>query len=605
MTAVALITLLMQLTFLALFVLTARNLIRRPTRANVDIALFFGALVVAIASGRITALTGPIPVLSAVAGVLAVALPYILLRLLDDFAGVPVPVQRLAEAGLALSAVAIVLAGVPRPAAITLLLVTYFATLALYVAARFVRQSRRGHGVTRRRMQAVGLGIGLLAIAAIASGIAAVTLPDVAAILSGLTQTLALGSGIAFFIGFAPPRALRRAWQEPELRGFLKRAASLPRLPDTASIVSALERGAANTLGARATVALLDPVARALRITGAEADLPETLDERSLAWRVFETQRPAYFPDVARANPQHAEQYARASVRSLLLAPITAGERRLGVMAAYAERAPIFDEDDLELVALLADQAAVTLESRALIDEATRVRAHEQATILKEEFLSAAAHDLKTPLTTLVAQAQFLERKAQRDPAAPMDLAGLGRIVREAKRLSTLVMELLDVDRLEHGKLVGEREPTDLVETAREVSDAAGGGRVTVEATGPVVGRFDRRRIAQLFANLVENALKYSAPASPVLVKVWEEGPTARISVQDHGIGIPPDDADHVFERFRRASNVDDRRFSGMGLGLYICKGIVEQHGGRIWVESELGKGSTFHVGLPSDGRVN
>ena len=608
MSALELVTLAVQLVYASIFVLTARNLVRRPTRANLNIALFFGALVIAIANSRITAVTGPHPLASAIAAALVMALPYILLRLLDDFAGVPAIVQRLAEAGLAVSVVGIAVGGTPLPPGILLPLVVYFAVLSLYVAARFIRESVRGHGVTRRRMQAIGLGIGFLGIAILDAGIAALTPPDIDAILSGVTQTLALASGIAFFVGFAPPRALRRAWQEPELRGFLKRAASLPRLPDTASIVSELERGAANTLGARAAVGLWDPVANALRFDGAGNATPQLVaDSTFLVWRVFKSQRPAYFANAAAADPDNRAEYERSSARSVLLAPITAGERRLGVLTVYAPRTPVFDEDDLELVELLADQAAVTLESRALIDEATRVRAHEEATLLKEEFLSAAAHDLKTPLTTLVAQAQFLERKAQRDPSAPMDLPGLGRIVREAKRLSALVMELLDVDRLEHGRLVGEREPVDLVETAREVSDATDGGRVTVDATGPVVGRFDRQRVAQLFANLVENALKYSAPGSPVLVKVWEEGPTARISVQDHGIGIPPDDVGVVFERFRRASNVDDRRFSGMGLGLYICKGIVEQHGGRIWVESELGKGSTFHVGMPhgSDGRVN
>ncbi|HEX4743923.1 MAG TPA: ATP-binding protein [Candidatus Limnocylindria bacterium] len=608
MSALELVTLAVQLVYASIFLVTARNAVRRPTRANVNIALFFGALVVAIVNNRVTALIGPIPVAGAVAAALVMALPYILLRLLDDFVGVPAVVQRLTEGGLALAIVAIAVSGTPLPPMVTLPLVAYFAVVALYVAVRFVRESGRGHGVTRRRMQAVGLGIGLLGIAILAAGIVALTPPDIDAVISGVQQTLALGSGIAFFVGFAPPRGLRRAWQEPELRGFLKRAASLPRLPDTASIVRELERGAAKTLGARASIGLWDPEAQVLRFSDPHGALPETVAEgRFLAWRVFHEQRAAYFADAAAAHPENRLQYERAGVSSVLLAPITAGERRLGVLEVFAARAPIFDEDDLALVELLADQAAVTLESRALIDEATRVRAQEQATLLKEEFLSAAAHDLKTPLTTLVAQAQFLERKAQRDPSAPMDLPGLGRIVREAKRLSALVMELLDVDRLEHGKLVGEREPTDLVETAREVADATDGGRVTVDATGPVVGRFDRQRVAQLFANLVENALKYSSPDSPVLVKVWEEGPTARISVQDHGIGIPPDEVGLVFERFRRASNVDDRRFSGMGLGLYICKGIVEQHGGRIWVESELGTGSTFNVALPhgSDGRVN
>lgn len=600
MNALELVTVAVQVVYLTVVVAVASNAVRRPSRSALNAALFFGALAFALVSGRVTAIAGPIPALTAVSSILIMALPYLLLRLLADYAGVPKWLDRLAILGWLLAAIALIATPPPVPTPVTLPLVAYFALLALYVSVRFMRESRRGHGVTRRRMVAVGAGIGFLGLAVLDSAVTAFTPPEIDAIIAGLTQIWALASGLSFFVGFAPPRILRRAWQEPELRGFLRRAAQLPQLPDTASIVAELERGAARSLGARATIGLWDPEQQALVFQTPHAALPDRISKgRYPAWRVFESQRPAYHPNVSAAHPEHADAYRLANVRSVLLAPITAGEQRLGVLEVYTPREPIFDEDDLALVRLLADQAAVTLESRALIDEATRVRAHEEATLLKEEFLSAAAHDLKTPLTTLVAQAQFLERKAQRDPAAPMDLLGLARIVREAKRLSALVMELLDVDRLQHGQLVGEREPMDLVETAREVSEAADASRVSIEESGPVFGRYDRQRIAQLFANLVENALKYSIPESPVHVRVWEEGPSARISVKDNGIGIPPEDVSVVFERFRRGSNVDDRRFSGMGLGLYICKGIVEQHGGRIWVESELGRGSTFHVGLP------
>jgi len=178
--------------------------------------------------------------------------------------------------------------------------------------------------------------------------------------------------------------------------------------------------------------------------------------------------------------------------------------------------------------------------------------------------------------------------------------------VRESKRLAGLVGDLLDATRLEQGRLVGEREPVDLATLAQEVClhDTSNAHVCQVDASAPVVGVYDRRRVEQLLQNLVENAKKYSPERTPVDVKVWQEDGEARVAVHDSGIGIPAADLPRIFERFSRASNVDDRRFHGMGLGLFICRGIVEEHGGRIWVESEVGKGSTFHVALPiADGR--
>ena len=173
--------------------------------------------------------------------------------------------------------------------------------------------------------------------------------------------------------------------------------------------------------------------------------------------------------------------------------------------------------------------------------------------------------------------------------------------MREAQRLSALVTDLLDAARMEQGRLVADREPMDLGTLVSSVAtrQRAGAHRVDVDVRGAVVGSYDGRRIEQLLENLIENASKYSPEATPVNVNVWQEDGEARITVHDQGIGIPAADLPRIFERFSRASNVDDRKFHGMGLGLYICRGIVEEHGGRIWVESEIGKGSTFHVALP------
>jgi signal transduction histidine kinase len=607
-TALELVSLLTQAIYVAIFLVVSASLLREPTRSRLNMTLFFGAITFAIAQSRLLAAlgVGPVELVSDIAGVLVLAMPYFLLRLVSDFAHVPTVAKRAAEAGLVVAAATLIATqGTLAPAAVVAL-VAYFALVAAYCAIAFVRAARRSTGVTRRRMEAVAAGTLLLGAAIVVAGLRPLLPSGLAGVPSGLTQVLALASAVAYVAGFAPPPIIRRAWQEPELRAFLRRAASLPRLPDTPAIVRALEEGAGSTLGARAAIGLYEPSRNALLFQDPHGVLPnEVGPSRFLAWRVFETQRAEYYADATRAHPDLAGAYRGHSVASLLIAPISAGAQRLGALEAYTDHQPVFSEDDLELVRLLADQAAVILESRALIDGAARVRAHEEAARLKEDFISAAAHDLKTPLTTLVAQAQFLERRAQSDPSAPADISGLRRIVQEARRLSSLVVELLDASRIEQGRLVGEREPVDLVELAREVArrDGYRTHRVKVFADAPVVGSYDPRRIEQVLENLVENAVKYSPESSEVRIGVAQRNGQAFVDVSDEGIGIPPEDLARVFDRFHRGSNVDDRRFAGMGLGLFICRGIVEQHGGRMWVESRVGTGSTFHVELPAEPR--
>jgi len=606
--ALDLISLVTQLIYVLIFVSVALRTVRQPTGAHSDMTLFFGAVAFIILASRVAALIGTAapPWLTTVEIAVLMALPYLLLRLVDDFTNVRSAIKRAAELGLAAGIVATYATAPTPPTPVILYVVLYFFVVSLYCALAFIRSARRSRGVTRRRMEAISLGSILLGTDILITGLTPLAGPDDRAVLQALGQLLGLGSGVAYYLGFAPPAILRRAWQEPELRAFLARAASLPRLPATLDIVRELERGAANSTGTEARIGLWHDETSNLRFWEDDGTTVDVEPGKHFAGRAFELQRPIFSTNPVRDNPDGATNYRARNVGAVLAAPITAGERRLGVLTLTAVRPPIFAISDIELASLIADQAAVILESRALIDHAGRVRAREEATRLKEDFLSAAAHDLKTPLTTVVAQAEFLERRATRDPSAPADLAGIKRVVRESKRLAGLVGDLLDATRLEQGRLVGEREPVDIATLAQEICshDTSDLTLCQVEASAPVVGVYDRRRIEQLLQNLLENAKKYSPEQTPITIKVWQEDGKARVAVTDSGIGIPAADLPRIFERFSRASNVDDRRFHGMGLGLFICRGIVEEHGGRIWVESEVGKGSTFHVELPiADGR--
>jgi signal transduction histidine kinase len=601
--------------YIIIFCIVGAKAAQRPTQANIDIALLFAvpALSIGISLANSLQIIQPNPttaaITSAISTSLLIALSYMLFRLVDDFTAVPGWLVRSAPAVLAVFVVSNFLIAPPRPQWFTTLELLYGIILFIYTSVKFIRESSRSSGVTMRRMRAVAFGsITLCALFLLV--VVLIFFPGTIRSLIWLVDLTELGSGFMYYLGFATPGTLRRAWQEPELRAFLGRAASLPRLPDTESIIRELERGAASAVGApEARVGLWDDTIKRLRFK-MDGTYFDSDPNRSLSGRVFLTQKPLFSDNIARDNPPNIDVSRPRDAVALLSAPITAGEKRLGVLTVYSTRAPIFAEEDLELVRLLADQAAVILESRALIDEAARVRAREEVTRLKEDFLSAAAHDLKTPLTILVMQTEMLERRAQRSPDAPVDITALQKLKKEAYRLKDLVLELLDAARAEQGKLIGEFEEVDLVAYAREVCERRSTRRhpCSVHADGEVPGVYDPNRIVQLIENLVENAIKYSPDGGPVTIRIWQDrsnqepeiryqslsihNPQSTIhnwnhlTVTDTGIGIPKEDLPNVFERFHRGSNVDDRHFAGMGLGLFICHGIVEQHGGRIWVES-------------------
>jgi signal transduction histidine kinase len=508
---------------------------------------------------------------------------------------------RCAEVGLALALVSIAVSPASRPTWALLLDVAYFVGLEVYAALVFAREARRSTGVTRRRMQAVAAGSIFLGLVILLAGVQ-IEEPGLAGAVALASSISALCSGVAYFVGFAPPPLLRRAWRAPELDRFLARVTTLTQVADSDAAIRALEDGVAASLGvADAAIGLWDQSARVLRFDRGDVHAAIAPGEW-IVGQVFASQQPRFVPDAARADPAHAEVYRARDIRAALAAPIAVGPRPLGVLLVYTHRAPLFGEEDLRLVELLASQAAMVLQNRALIDELARSRARQEATRLRDDFLSAAAHDLKTPLTTVVAQAQLLERRAARDPRAPVDLDGVRRIAREARRLNDLILKLLDVSRMEEGGAwIGPREELDLVSLAREVGHRleTPRHRVIVEDGAPLIGRWDRIRMAQLLDNLIGNAVKFSPAGGEVRVQLRREGRRCHLSVLDRGIGIPPGDLPYVFERFHRGANVDDRRFAGMGLGLYIARQIVEENGGEIWATSAPNQGTAIHVLLP------
>jgi len=241
-----------------------------------------------------------------------------------------------------------------------------------------------------------------------------------------------------------------------------------------------------------------------------------------------------------------------------------------------------------------------------LFVEAEEARAEaERAVGLRDEFLSVASHELKTPLTSLNLQLQVLHKRARQGPDAEL-VQRLERAQRQLQKLARMMDELLDVSRLAEGRLRLELSEVDLVQVVREVlerfQEEAQRTGTRLELRGgaePVVGRWDRAKLERVVTNLVSNALKYGEGA-PVDLEVGSSGAMGLLEVMDRGIGIAPEDLGRIFGKFERAVPV--RQYGGFGLGLYIVRQLVEALGGAVDVESIPGHGATFHIILPLAG---
>ena len=281
-----------------------------------------------------------------------------------------------------------------------------------------------------------------------------------------------------------------------------------------------------------------------------------------------------------------------------------------GVRTYTSIKTPLFDENG-EPRGIVSVSTDITERKRAEDERAELLhREHaarltaEGAIQVRDEFLSVAAHELKTPLTGLSATTQIIARRLQRgEVELPLWLdKGLRTIDQQVDRLTRLIGQLLDVSRLDQGKLATERTATNLAGLAEKLVTAfdarTSKHAFVLAADTHLVADIDPIGIEQVLSNLLDNAIKYSPEGGPIDIEVGKhDDEQAFIAVRDRGLGIPPEKRDAIFERFYQA-HADDHR-SGLGLGLYICQQIVELHGGTIAVDFPPDGGTRFEVMLP------
>jgi signal transduction histidine kinase len=300
-------------------------------------------------------------------------------------------------------------------------------------------------------------------------------------------------------------------------------------------------------------------------------------------------------------DDHHAALIGQLGTRSFVVVPLVARDTRLGALSLASASPGCFGPADLELAVEIGRRAALA------IDNARLLRETQKAVQLRDDFLSVASHELRTPITSLMLTVGRLRRTGSRGKPLSMEAldASLDRVEHSTDRLRRLTDELLDVTRIEQGRLDFQPTTVELGALARRVVDdlkpdlAAANCPTRIETGEQVTGRWDASRLEQVMTNLLTNALKFGA-GGPIEIQIrstGEAGEVGELSVRDYGVGIERDRQPFVFDRFEQA--VSSTSYGGLGLGLYIARRIVQAHRGEISVESEPGQGATFTVRLP------
>jgi PAS domain S-box-containing protein len=331
-------------------------------------------------------------------------------------------------------------------------------------------------------------------------------------------------------------------------------------------------------------------------------------DPRSLGiTQVLDSGRPRLVPHVDDArrvagarDADHRELLRAAGTASYMVVPFLARGRVIGTLALnMAESGRHYGPADLALAESLAARAALAVDNARLYQDA------QTAIGTRDQFLSIASHELKTPLTSLMVAAQLIQRRTEREGTlSPRDQRALTVVVNQASRLNRMVLSLLDLSRIESGQLSIEEGEVDLSALVRSLQEdvAPTLEQHTLEVAAPaapVLVRGDALRLEQVLQNLVQNAVRYSPQGGPITVRLAAQDGEARISVTDRGIGIPAEALPNLGRRFYRAANVEQHQISGLGIGLYVVREIVALHGGQLDVTSTEGAGSTFTIRLP------
>jgi GAF domain-containing protein len=334
--------------------------------------------------------------------------------------------------------------------------------------------------------------------------------------------------------------------------------------------------------------------------------MPMDQGRGSLFGRILLERKPVQIVDVL-ADPDYAmhELQKRAGFRTVLGVPLLRDGVPIGILSVNRTTVRPFSDKQIELVTAFADQAAIAIENVRLFDEIQdKSRQLEEASQHKSQFLANMSHELRTPLNAILGYTELMADGAYGEPSEKM-LGILKRLEANGKHLLGLINDVLDLSKIEAGQLELELSDyciQDIAQTVRSTLEPLAADKklaFKVELAPQLPsGHGDGRRLTQVLINLVGNAIKFT-DTGEVAIKAEANNGSFHVSVRDTGPGISSADQARLFQEFQQADNAITKKKGGTGLGLAISKRIIEMHGGRIWVESQPGQGSTFTFTLP------
>lgn len=337
-------------------------------------------------------------------------------------------------------------------------------------------------------------------------------------------------------------------------------------------------------------------------------EYPPTERSRRITALALRSGKPQYVSQVSSTQEEkiaedkrHAELMKKLQLRSVISVPLKIRHQAIGVMTFVTiGKGHIYTQADLQIAKEIAVRAAVAIDNATLYQDA------KEAVQARDEFLSIASHELKTPLTSMLLQLQTVLHSIKSESLANFSIdktmTMLESTISQSKRLSKLVNDLLNISLITTGRLELEKEEVDLTKVTKEVvsrleeTAEKSGSTLAFEGKGKITGKWDKIRLEQVVTNLITNGIKYGA-SKPVMVKVSNSNNIAQLQVSDQGIGIPEDQKKIIFNRFERGDVKGS--YKGLGVGLYLVNEIVKAHGGKVEVESKPHQGSTFTVKLP------